>query len=453
MLPLAAQDLRIGVDPRVELFSILFRLAGSPEYNSGTIPSYNQATDRYFTAFRGHDAVLLARQMWQRYGIGYDAVMSLAVHTDGVPELNERVALDWPGRVLDSRWQPAATGQFLEAARRFAVETDFVTFLEQQSVLVTTTTGRMRKLVEENVDLEWFPRFYGKAPGAALFIVPGLTNGTSSYGPRFVGMDGAEELFAIIGIFSLDGDGMPVFSTGVSSTVVHEFSHSFVNPSVDRIMNEIRASGDAVWRQVAEPMRAQGYSNGQALLYESVVRAASARYSLAHGGWAAGLDAVRYEQGRSFFWTERLYELLGEYEGDRERYPDLDAFLPRIAGFFLSLPDELPGIIAAYQASRPRVVSSVPQPNEVGVDPGLTRIEVRFDRPMRNSWSVYRVAGKDFPAVVRASYDEEHTVFTLEVRLEAGRSYTLSFNNESGGNFMTEERMRIDPYVLTFSTR
>ncbi|MFN7936424.1 MAG: hypothetical protein U0R19_24055 [Bryobacteraceae bacterium] len=40
-----------------------------------------------------------------------------------------------------------------------------------------------------------------------------------------------------------------------------------------------------------------------------------------------------------------------------------------------------------------------------------------------------------------------------EVKLEAGTSYTLSFNSEGGGNFMTEDRMRIDPYVLTFSTR
>ena len=109
--------------------------------------------------------------------------------------------------------------------------------------------------------------------------------------------------------------------------------------------------------------------------------------------------------------------------------------------------------MAAYHASRPRVVSSVPGPNEAGVDPGLTRIEVRFDRPMRNSWSLHRVAEKDFPAAVRASYDDERIGYTLEVRLEAGRSYALSLNNESGGNFMTDEWMRIDPYVLTFSTR
>ena len=40
------------VDPRVELFSLIFRLAGNPEYNRCGIPSYNEDVERYFAKYK-----------------------------------------------------------------------------------------------------------------------------------------------------------------------------------------------------------------------------------------------------------------------------------------------------------------------------------------------------------------------------------------------------------------
>jgi hypothetical protein len=40
---LSAQAYRVGVDPRVELMSVLFRLAGNNEYNQCSIPAYDAA--------------------------------------------------------------------------------------------------------------------------------------------------------------------------------------------------------------------------------------------------------------------------------------------------------------------------------------------------------------------------------------------------------------------------
>jgi hypothetical protein len=58
-----AQDWRAGTDPRVELMSILFRLAGNQEYNGCRVPLYDQAIDRYFAPYRDHEAVRLARAL------------------------------------------------------------------------------------------------------------------------------------------------------------------------------------------------------------------------------------------------------------------------------------------------------------------------------------------------------------------------------------------------------
>ena len=127
-------------------------------------------------------------------------------------------------------------------------------------------------------------------------------------------------------------------------------SSSFVCDSFLGSHSGLWAGAEAVLRQVAEPIRAHGYSNGQALLYESVVRAESTRYSL------IGLSNCT------------------NCSGSMKR-----------------------------------------------TDPGLTRIEVRIDRQCR-------IRGKY--SVLRGGYSASDGKF-----------------------FMSDDRIRIEPYVLLFSTR
>src|ERR1035441_7533062 len=78
-VPARAQDWRAGIDSRVELISILFRLAGNQEYRQCRAAAYGHAIDNYFAPYRDHDAVQLARSL----GVGFDAPMKLAVHEIG----------------------------------------------------------------------------------------------------------------------------------------------------------------------------------------------------------------------------------------------------------------------------------------------------------------------------------------------------------------------------------
>jgi hypothetical protein len=94
---LYGQAYRVGVDPRIELFSIVFRLAGNNEYTQGRVPSYLDAIDRYFAPYRDHPAVKLARELAETDGVGFNAPMNLAVRLDAVPSLTERIPLDSAG--------------------------------------------------------------------------------------------------------------------------------------------------------------------------------------------------------------------------------------------------------------------------------------------------------------------------------------------------------------------
>ena len=46
------RSVTVSVDPRVELISIIFRLAGNPEYNRGQFISYIAAVEKQFGPYR-----------------------------------------------------------------------------------------------------------------------------------------------------------------------------------------------------------------------------------------------------------------------------------------------------------------------------------------------------------------------------------------------------------------
>ena len=99
LAPQAAADtperkLLATVDARVELMSIIFRLAGHPEYNMANSKSpYADEVEQQFGSLRNHPAVKYAQELRSRSGISYDAVMSLAVHVNDALELKEKIQL------------------------------------------------------------------------------------------------------------------------------------------------------------------------------------------------------------------------------------------------------------------------------------------------------------------------------------------------------------------------
>ncbi len=85
----------IEVDPRVELIGIVFRLAGNPEFNDGTLKPYAKAIERHFGDFDNHPAVKMAVQLRNTRLMSCDGPMWLAVHIDGDYRFR-KTAEEWP---------------------------------------------------------------------------------------------------------------------------------------------------------------------------------------------------------------------------------------------------------------------------------------------------------------------------------------------------------------------
>lgn len=332
--------IRILVDPRIELMSIVFRLAGNREYNMGAVPAYIRAVDTRFGSFKKHTAVKRARNLRRSRGMGYNAPMSLAVYLTPPPELEERASLDPLPHRIDGRWSPDAARAFLDDLRAFVRDTGFETFFTEHHNLYQTTAERLRQMIREARILDWFDGFYGRRGGADFIIVLGMLNGGASYGAstRLPGTSGeaevVEEIYSVLGVWSVDEDGLPQFSEGIAATIVHEFAHSYINPLVDAHAEILKPSGEKLFAMVESRMRKQAYGTWQTVMYESLVRACGVRYTLAIVGPDAAEREIALNRARGFAWTGALSELLEDYEKNRATYPTLDAFMPRFADFF-----------------------------------------------------------------------------------------------------------------------
>lgn len=434
--------------------SIIFRLAGNNEYNQGRVPAYNAAITRWFEPFKDHEAVRLARSLAAQNGVSYDAVMSMAIQVKDIQTLAERVPFDSKASRLESRWHGAKARTFLAAARRFVTDTQFQKFLDSQVELYTATNQNLKTLIDNETDFSWFEKFFGLRAGARFFVVPGMANGGGSYGPSLRSEDGVEESYLIIGVWLTDGSGRPSFDKSMVPTIVHEGAHSYANPAIEKVQSKIDQDGAKLFEAEAEPMRRQAYGNGHTVLCESLVRASTARYVLAHDGAVAARRDVEAEQRRAFIWTGELFDLLGEYEKDRVKYPTLDSFMPRVVAYFNALSPRVGAMAKAIEMSQPIVASMTPANGAMDVDPALTRIVIRFDRPMnREHYSVMKTSEEHWPPVSRAGFDETGRIFTMEVTLKPGFDYQFSLNSESGGNFTSAEGTPLAPVPVRFRTR
>jgi len=334
----ARQDrtkLKVTIDPRVELMSVIFNLAGNPEYNKCKSKPYMGNLTEHFAGHRDHPAVKMAKKLRETRWVCYDAVMSMAVHIEDINSCGEIVPFEPRPETLDGRWRIDEAREFLGNCRDFVKETDFKAFLAKNQSQYDTAVARLQQLIDTKANLTWFDEFFGSRDDVDFNLVISILNGPSSYGCR-VKLDGRTKIYSILGAWRIDwlGWGNPTFNPNVVGTVVHEFGHSYCNPLVEKNMKDFSSFGEKYFPRVEKQMKSQAYASWQTMMRESLVRACEVRYAMANDGRERAERIANYHISRGFHWMKELSELLGQYEKERDKYQTLDAFMPEIVELF-----------------------------------------------------------------------------------------------------------------------
>lgn len=442
------------VDERVELFSVVFRLAGNPEYRMDTLPKYAAEIDRYFGPYKDHAAVRMAAAAREKYGVSFDAVMAMAISVSQPPELKPLVSLT--NGVPDERWRRVDTDAFLQSLRDFYRDTRFAEFYAAHRPMYAEAESRFARTLDA-VDLAWYPAFYGSRPSLDYHVLLGMNNGGGNYGPRLLHPDGRADLFSIIGCWTHDDAGEPTYpeNSDYESTIIHEFNHSFVNPVVAEHWSEL-AGAEPVFQAVKQPLRRWAYGDAQTMVDESLVRAAVILYFRQAGeSQESTRTRIREEQRMGFFWMDQLVDKLSEYEAQRDRYATLSSFMPQIAQFYAGLGAHSAELLAALDARSAHVVRLEPFANHaVDVDPALKQVSVVLDKPL-NAHAGYSIllgdGGKEhYPVSGPPVFEKDGAVIVLPLGLKPKQSYSLVLSPLA---FITPDGYPLVEYTIDFKTR
>ncbi|BDG01584.1 DUF4932 domain-containing protein [Anaeromyxobacter oryzae] len=461
--PASSAGLEVRVDPRFEILSVVFRLAGFREYSESGLPDYAAAVDAHFGPFRDHPAVRTARALRQR--VGYDAIPSLAVRVKDARGFEPIRPLDEPGLGLDRRWDPPATVAFLEEVAAFAQASGAEDFLRGQGPYHALIEASARDVLVSHLDLSWFDRTFGAGSRPEVTLVVAPLNGPNNYsswledGPR-----NSRHLFAFVGPALAKKGEPPSFRPGQLGIAVHELLHSYVNPWAERHLGDLEPAALALDAPVAQRMRLQHYTT-HTVLIESIVRAFTIRYLRELGSEEQARAAEVGEEQIGFYWVPDLVRLLDSYALDRMTYPNLDAFTPRIVAALDLWGAQATARYTACEASRrartaglftggPGVVSTEPTNSARNVDPATTEVRVVFDRRMKPIMAMMPTDAA-FPELVpgaKPSWSEDGRVLAFRARLQPGRTYGFTLNDPDFYPMQDAGGVPLTPTTIRFST-
>lgn len=332
-----AQSIIPQVNENVELMSILSRMASFPEYHMDMAGQYIKDMDSYFKESTDHPAVQYMKGLRNKYGIAYDAVMSMAVHLDnrnGVFSLIEEEV-----STLEKRWKKVDKDEFLSYLSSFYRDTKFNEFFLAHKDLYERGIKSYQDNVISHFDIDWYADFYGNEPQETFSVIIGFCNGGGNYGADRQIKGHKKEVFAIVGYY-VNKEGMPMYSKEYLPTLIHEFNHSFINHFLDEnkypdYVKELEPAATDLFNSSRWSMAKQAYGNWKTVINESLVRAAVICYMLDKDYKPEEIKNELLEQvQRNFRWMPELVSLLRKYEERQVKYGSFENFYPRVIDFF-----------------------------------------------------------------------------------------------------------------------
>lgn len=441
-------NISVSVDPRVEVMSIIFRLAKAEEYLEGQVKGYLQDTDRYFSAFRTHPVIGFVKKIRQDHGVSFDAPMSLAVHVLDAGSFQPRVPFSPRPHGLDNRWSPPEAEEFCSLARDFVKKSNFQHFFASHASLFDSAVAKMKALLEKQAHLEWFDEFFGKSDSGGFHVIVAMNNGPANYSAE-VEMPAGKEIYSFIGVYTCDEADCPVFDQRILATIIHEFSHSFANPLVYNQRAVWQKVGKRLFQHVRDEMTSQAYGDWETMICESLVRASVVCYLRKNSSEEDALQAIQTDEQKGFLWIMELAAFLERYEKNRKTYPTLQSFVPELVGFFGRYERQF----ASDLQNRPKIVSLNPPNGANAVNPKITEIQVTFDSPMKSSFAW--CGGDTFPPAPsgsKAYWTADRKTCVLPVYLAAETTYGISLNAVGALGFKNEKGVPLLPTEWSFRT-
>lgn len=312
-------NIRVTVDPRVELMSIVQYLSSYDELMTTADFQYRSDVDAHFSGFRNHEAVSMYEEMISS-GFMYSTPANFALSlTDGL-HIDESVDLSY--HVLWGGGGEQNLKDFAAALRDFSIESRFHEFYAEHEDYYRQNVHRVVSLLGKRDYVTELQDYYGMEYNSLNIIPVILYGGGGGFGPH-VDRSGQIDAYCILCPFDEEmGGEIPLYGTEAifKLLVRHEFSHSFVNRITDMNLDEVMEL-DYLFTPIKAEMDELKYGSWITCLNEHIVRAVTTRLAYKDSELEGG-KALKREVNQGFIYTGVLVEALIEYEKNRDEHQD-----------------------------------------------------------------------------------------------------------------------------------
>lgn len=442
-------QISVITDERVELTSAVFRLAGIPEYTDGEVVPYNAAIDEQFEDYKDNALFEYIRKLRNEDMLGYASVATSAFY---ITIQDGKVSVDHTRDISDltgkgKQW--ASDSKFRKYVRllnNFYQESNFAQFYNSQAQAYSEQIEKAATLFD-NINGEWFANFYG-----VEFVAPrvyiALGNGKHNY---FVnGVDGSYDIVLGAKRYYLIDTLLPV--------IIHEICHKYSNPITDAIYSDIEGdfatflSDDDITARLANI----GYRDTKTVAIEWFTNLCTVMYLQDNVPLLAGYHAAKLRDN-GFIWLPATIKSMEEYSTNRELYPALSNYAPKIVQCINEFGSNYSEYKMAYLNSNPQVVEVSPTDLQTLVN-NNGEVKVRFSKPMMiyaYTLGMPQSVGEGYTKVSmqpdKEPYWSDETTFVFYVDIDSWDStakYVIELQSEG---FMTSDYTHLkDNYVIYF---
>ena len=369
----SSAQISVSTDERVELTSVVFRLAGIPEYTDGEVAPYNAAIDNYFERYKDDALFQYIRKLRNEDRLGYASVAASAFY---ITIQNGKVTID-PSRdiseltgkgkqwVSDNKFR-----KYVRLLNNFYQESNFAQFYNSQSQTYVEQIDKAGSLFD-NINGEWFTNFYG-----VEFVAPkvyiALGNGKHNY---FVnGTDGSYDIVLGAKRYYLIDTLLPV--------IIHEICHKYSNPITDAMYSDIKGAFETFTSDsdIATRLANIGYRDTKTVAIEWFTNLCTVMYLQDNVPLLAGYHAAKLRDN-GFIWLPATIRSMEEYSTNRELYPVLSNYAPKIVQCINDFSSNYSEQKKAYLNSKPQVVAITPTDMQSLVN-NNGEVKVTFSKPM-----------------------------------------------------------------------
>ena len=319
----------IKVDPMMEMLSVVQYLSGygglEDRHMTNIRTSYHEDIDIYFVDYKEHQAVQYFAKIMDRFN--YEKPPTTCLYIEKDFSINS----DYENSFL-STYNPADIEGFRDVMEQFCVDTKFNDFFKSHQSFYNETIETYSNALPTWDVLQAMETYYGTSMAEYNIVLVPLFSG--GFGP-YIDKDDGRHLYSIIGPSSAY-ENIPLFGNEawITELIIHEWGHSFVPIAGDSAMVQEVERSEYLLEPIREKMSLLAYNHWDVVYEELVLRAAVIDITVRSSGVAAE-TLLQVQRNQGFIYIDDVYQVLQDYNNNRERYPTFDVFVQIITDYLI----------------------------------------------------------------------------------------------------------------------